>query len=255
MEEELLIELEGITLRGSVVYPSGISEYPLVILCHGIPSGQQVEGDPGYEALAGRFAGLGIGACFFNFRGTGLSGGDFSLGGWVRDLEAVLDAAEKKASPFGGCEPGRIAIMGFSGGGAVSAVCASRRRGLAGLALLSSPAEFSNLLPRGGMRDFIDHARAIGIIRDPAFPPSEERYYREMVAHSPVDVVGGVAPTPLLVVHGDLDDLVPVSEAYRLYEAAGEPKELFIVRGGGHKLRLDPEAMDRAVGWVEARLG
>jgi len=67
-------------------------------------------------------------------------------------------------------------------------------------------------------------------------------------------VVGEVSPTPLLIVHGDEDDTVPVEEAYRLYEAAREPKELFIVEGGGHKLRHDAVAMERAVSWLLGRL-
>ncbi len=89
----------------------------------------------------------------------------------------------------------------------------------------------------------------------PLFLPSEEDYYREMLACNPIDFVGGVAPTPLLIIHGDGDETVPVEEAYRLYDAASEPRELFIVKGGAHKLRLNPDAMDKAVGWTLQRLG
>ncbi|MBC7229875.1 MAG: alpha/beta fold hydrolase [Actinobacteria bacterium] len=252
-ERELVLEVEGVTLRGTVLVPEG-GGWPLVVLCHGIPSGEPVSGDPGYPALAARFASEGCAAAYFNFRGTGISGGDFSLGGWALDLEALLDEAGEARGPFRGCDPERMALVGFSGGGAVSIICAARRGGLAGVAAISSPADFSRLLPREGMAAFIARAREIGIIRDPAFPASEEAYYREMLAYSPAAVIGEVSPTPLLIVHGDADDMVPVEEAYRLYEAAREPKELFIVEGGGHKLRLHAAAMDRAVSWVLDRL-
>ena len=251
---EFTLDSGGIPLRGTVVLPDGDGDRPLTVLCHGIPSGAPAKGDPGYEALAHRLARHGSAACYFNFRGTGLSGGDFSLPGWVSDLETVLDAAREPRGAFIGCDPARTALMGFSGGGAVSIIYATRGGELAGLAALSSPSDFSRMLSREAMSGFIAHARAIGIIRDPGYPPSEEEYYREMLSCAPVDVVGELAPTPLLIVHGDRDDTVPVQEAYRLYEAAAEPKELFIVEGGGHKLRLDDRAMAKAVTWLLQKL-
>jgi uncharacterized protein len=253
-ERELTIKVGAINLRGTVLLPSRDKRHPLTVLCHGIPSGIPATGEPGYEVLARRLVAEGSAACLFNFRGTGLSQGDFSLGGWTADLEALLEEAQAARGAFGRCDPRRIALMGFSGGGAVSIICAARSPGLAGVAALSSPADFSRLVTREGMGDFIAHARAIGIIRDPAFPPSQEAYYREMISCNPIEFVGRVAPTPLLIVHGEADDTVPVEEAHRLYEAASEPRELRIIKSGGHKLRLNPEAMDEAVGWTLERL-
>jgi fermentation-respiration switch protein FrsA (DUF1100 family) len=253
-ERELALNSGGVILRGVVMVPASAPDWPLAVLCHGIPSGAPAQGEPGYDALARRLVEEGSAACYFNFRGTGLSQGDFSLPGWISDLEVLLAAAREARGPFAGCDPSRTAVMGFSGGGAVSIICAARGPRLAGLAALSSPSDFSRLLPREGMGDFIAHARAIGIIRDPAFPASEEEYYREMLSCKPVAVVEEVAPTPLLIVHGDGDDTVPVDEAHRLYEAAAEPKGLFIVEGGGHKLRLNAAAMDRAVTWMLEKL-
>lgn len=40
--------------------------------------------------------------------------------------------------------------------------------------------------------------------------------------------------TPLLCIHGSDDELIPVAHARRLYEAASEPKSLYIVDGGRH---------------------
>lgn len=254
IERELELRSETVILRGSVVRPARDVPAPLVVLCHGIPSGVPAVGEPGYEALARRLAEGGSAACCFNFRGTGMSGGNFSLGGWAADLEAVLAAASEARGAFEGCDPERIALMGFSGGGAVSIICAARGAALAGVAAISSPADFSTLVSREGMGEFIAHARDIGIIRDPGFPPSEEEYYREMLAMSPIDYVGAVSPTPLLIVHGDEDETVPVDAAFRLYEEASLPRELHIVKGGGHKLRLNAEAMEVAVGWALQRL-
>ena len=39
---------------------------------------------------------------------------------------------------------------------------------------------------------------------------------------------------PKLFIHGDCDESVPVELGKKLFEAASEPKELFIVRRAGH---------------------
>ncbi|MBJ8339970.1 alpha/beta hydrolase [Antrihabitans sp. YC3-6] len=53
--------------------------------------------------------------------------------------------------------------------------------------------------------------------------------------------------SPLLMVHGTLDEIVPVSHAHRLFAAAPEPKELHIIERVGHN-SLIPEA---GTEWVE----
>jgi len=51
---------------------------------------------------------------------------------------------------------------------------------------------------------------------------------------SPEDVIGKIAPTPVVIVHGADDRLFPPTHARRLYEAADEPKRLLIGEGFGH---------------------
>ena len=50
----------------------------------------------------------------------------------------------------------------------------------------------------------------------------------------PDEAAALIAPTPLLIVHGDQDVYFPVEHAHQLYEAAREPKELWVVPGFGH---------------------
>ena len=51
---------------------------------------------------------------------------------------------------------------------------------------------------------------------------------------APVDLVGKIAPTPLLLVHGANDHFFPAEAARELLEAAGEPKDLWLLDGFGH---------------------
>ena len=66
---------------------------------------------------------------------------------------------------------------------------------------------------------------------------------------SPEDVIGKIAPTPVVIVHGADDRLFPPSHAHRLYEAAGEPKRLLIGEGFGHaEDGLTPAFVHKLVG-------
>lgn len=44
---------------------------------------------------------------------------------------------------------------------------------------------------------------------------------------------------PILFIHGEADDMVPVSMAYELYDAAPGEKELLIISGAGHAQAMD----------------
>jgi fermentation-respiration switch protein FrsA (DUF1100 family) len=51
----------------------------------------------------------------------------------------------------------------------------------------------------------------------------------------PVERIADITPRPLLLIHGEEDNgACTVADARRLYRAAGEPKELWIVPGAGH---------------------
>jgi fermentation-respiration switch protein FrsA (DUF1100 family) len=52
--------------------------------------------------------------------------------------------------------------------------------------------------------------------------------------HAAEDVVGRLAPTPILLVHGTADRGVAPYHSDRLFELAGEPKEIWRVEGAGH---------------------
>jgi pimeloyl-ACP methyl ester carboxylesterase len=67
----------------------------------------------------------------------------------------------------------------------------------------------------------------------------------------PADAAARIAPTPLLIVHGDKDDYFPVEHAHQLFEAAHDPKDLWIIPGFGHaETSAGPALLDRIGGWV-----
>jgi dienelactone hydrolase len=64
-----------------------------------------------------------------------------------------------------------------------------------------------------------------------------------------------VAPRPLLLVHGELDRRLPPACSQYVYERAGEPRELVILKGAKHSLRQAREELRRLLGeWLVAHL-
>jgi dienelactone hydrolase len=63
---------------------------------------------------------------------------------------------------------------------------------------------------------------------------------------SPVEVIGRIAPVPVLIVHGDEDHYFPLEHPEALFDAAGDPKELWIERGFAHaESGASAELLDR----------
>ena len=117
-----------------------------------------------------------------------------------------------------------------------------------GCALLSARADFDDWA--GQPRRFFEHAREIGAIRTPGFPASFDEWSRELRRFRPVDAAQRFAPRPLLVMHGDDDESVPVADS-RVLAAAHGSAELRVIEGAGHRLRHDPRAIAVLLGWLD----
>lgn len=76
------------------------------------------------------------------------------------------------------------------------------------------------------------------------------------VPDSPVECVPRIAPTPLLIVHGDQDGYFPVDHPRMLAEASGGHAELWLEHGMGHaENAADDELLARIGDWAVAHAG
>jgi fermentation-respiration switch protein FrsA (DUF1100 family) len=245
--KKLFLKADGIDLAAEIFIPEEVAnEYPALCLCHGIPAGPPEPGRPGYDQLAEQFCTAGFITLIFNFRGAGESGGNIDMQGWTRDLSAAIDHLYNMEQ----VDRTRIILLGSSAGGAVIIDVAAGDTRVAAVSTFACPAYFD--LPEKLDPDaMIERYRSIGAIRDDNFPPSREKWLNGFTALAPKRSVDRISPRPLLLVHGDADDVVPVNHAHELYDKAGEPKELRIISGAGHRLRHVPEAVDIAKAWLE----
>lgn len=144
----------------------------------------------------------------FDYRGYGRSQGSPSEAGLYRDVRA---AYQHLIGPLRQ-PPREIILFGHSLGGAVAVDCAVDTP-MAGLIVQSS----------------FTHIRDAAKAMFPTLPLhlAATREFRSIEKVSRIE-------TPKLFIHGDCDESVPVELGRRLFEAAAEPKELFIVRRAGH---------------------
>jgi fermentation-respiration switch protein FrsA (DUF1100 family) len=244
------LEVDGINITGQLYLPDGDGPYPTVCTCHGIPAGIPDPTDRGYATLAERICPHGFAVLIFNFRGAGASGGNLDMLGWTRDLRAVIDylyALPQVDSSY-------LALLGFSAGAAVSVYVAAGDSRISSVVACACPDEFTLSGWFDGTEAMIEHFRSIGAIRDKDFPPSVKEWLNGFELVRPIDYVAEISPRPLLLVQGDKDETVEVFRARKLYARAGQPKQLAIVEGAGHRLRRDEEAMGIVIDWLKALL-
>lgn len=238
---------DGLRLPGATVVPEQPRAH--VLLLHGTPSGRpQDPSDPdrGYPGLAEELAGYGFAASWVDLRGVRQAEGNFSIRGWEADVHAVLD--ELKTHDAVDSLP--VVLVGASASGPTVLRVAAERSDVAAVATLAGVATWMDPGFIAEPETLILEFRSIGLIRDPNFPANTQLWFREFERDG-VQVIGKIAPRPVLIMHGEGDPVVPYHHAELLYQAGGSGKELIRIPGGGHQLRRDPAAITALRVWLD----
>jgi fermentation-respiration switch protein FrsA (DUF1100 family) len=197
---------------------------PAIVLCHGIWTGRR-ECLP----LALRFQANGYNVLCFDFRAHGLSDGRFTTVG-LHETNDVIGAVEYlKRRPE--VDSTRIGVLGFSMGAAATIQAAARCPDIAAVVADSAYASFL---------DAVKYSFQL-VTRVPTFPFANMAHqWGKLIVRidagrlRPVDVIAQISPRPILLMHGTLDEIVPLEHAHSLFSAAAEPKELWVVEGSHH---------------------
>ena len=188
-----------------------------VLFCHG--NAGNIASRAGYARALSR---AGFDVLLFDYRGYGRSSGHPSEAGTHRDARAAL--ATLRGRP--GVQPARTLYLGESLGAAVALA----------LALESPPA---GLILQSAFTSVRDMARTVLPLLPRALVPD---------AYPSLRLIGDLG-APLLVLHGEHDDVVPVAQGRALFAAAPGPKRMEVLPGAGHNdlLLLAEEAWTAAV--------
>ena len=227
---------DGIRLHG--LYMGGRSGFPALLVCHGY-----------FKSVAEPFRmgcalnRLGYHILLIDFRACGLSEGRFTTLGY-REVLDVVGAVDYLRARL----PDRpIGVMGISMGAVTAILAAPQCPAIRAMVVDSAYADLESAI-EGKMTD---------ILRLPGLLPLGWVSIRlgEWLSGGcvadvrAVDYVGRFAPRPLFLIYGERDDYLPSDHPQRLFEAAGEPKELWLAPGSGHAMaRLDhpQEYVERA---------
>jgi fermentation-respiration switch protein FrsA (DUF1100 family) len=197
-----------------------------------IPAAIVVSG--GYRGRAGDVLGIsaalqrvGFHVAVYGWRGTpGSDAAAHTLGVYERnDLRAVIEAMAARLGPI------PIGLLGYSMGGAVSISVAAdepRVRAVCTDSAFADPTELLGDRVRTALRI------PAALVMMPVAMIFARRTGARLSDFRPVWVVGRVSPRPILIIHGEEDATVPVRHAQLLFDAAGEPREIWRLTGVGH---------------------
>lgn len=219
------------TVPGLLYTPSGPGPFPCVLAAHGVTANKGTSIGLRDLIVPAGYAMFTIDARFHGDRGTPAQS-FFDLQnypgrvrelfqGTVVDLRRAIDYLEQRPD----CVPGKIGFVGTSMGGFMGATLAGADERVQAPVLLFSGADWRLWFTTG-------HPGVVGIFYQFGNPVSLDAVVAAIDPLDPSRWIGRIAPRPVLMVHGDADDVVPPATGQALYDAALDPKTVLWYAGG-----------------------
>jgi uncharacterized protein len=192
---------DDVRLHGWIVPSAGSSA--LMLFCHGNAGNISHRVDN-----LRRLHDIGLNVFIFDYRGYGQSSGQITESGFYLDAEAAYTVAREHAA----AKNLKLVMFGRSLGG-IAAVHLGARHACSGLILEST----------------FTHMAAMARVHFPLPVPGG------LLRHklNALEKIGRIK-APVLFVHGDRDDIVPINLGRELFDATKAPKEFMTIQGAGH---------------------
>lgn len=157
----------------------------------------------------------------FDYRGFGKSTGEPTAEGLLLDAGAAIAYVKSRKE----VDADKIIIYGQSLGGAV-AISLAGSTDITGIAAIIAEAPFASheQLAKKKMENIAVLKWINGVA---ARLLIDDRY-------APIRFVENISPTPLLIIHGTADRVVPFSDGEQLFRKALPPKTFWTIKGGRH---------------------
>ena len=209
--------------------PADLQSAPALVLCHGFHGSCADLAD-----VAEEYRDLGYNVLMFDFRGCGDSQGVTTSGGYHEVHDIMAAVAYVKGRPE--TDVRAIGVVGFSMGGATAIMAAAMCDDIHTLITDSAFANI-NAVVEVAFAHFFKRLRFAQISK-PVFSSTlwfTQRFARMRISRLvPEKSMAAMTPRPVLIIHGDRDQVVPVEHAHRLYAAARGHKELWIAPNARH---------------------
>lgn len=222
--EDVRFRSGELALTGWFIPPAPEANGSTLIVVHGWSANR--------ASLLGQVAMLhrhGYGAFVIELRNSGLSEGDVSTWGYAEaaDVQAAFDYLLTRTE----VNPGQIGLLGFSAGGATVIRAAAQIP------------EIKVVIAQSTYTSFVDNLPAITKLlksRLPTYAPlvlwlSERQTTVPLREIRPINDLAQLEERPIMFIHGTSDSIVDVSHSQQLFEAAKEPKALYLVPDASHE--------------------
>jgi pimeloyl-ACP methyl ester carboxylesterase len=265
-DESVTIPASGFNIAATITKPkTTATKYPAVILVaeSGVNDRDGVSGGvPVMGQLAGALADAGYVAVRFDKRGYGQTGGraeSATIGDFADDIRSIVRFLDKRKD----IDNKRIAVLGHNEGAWVALLAATREGKIAGVVSVAAPAITGNELVLEQQKALLEQMKVSDAERqakielqkkinaaamsgkgwegvpDDLRKGADTLWFQSVLTFDPAKVIKDVEQ-PILILHGELDRQVPVSQADKLAELAkksdSKSVEVITVRGVNHLL-------------------
>jgi len=238
-EEVTFLSTDGLLLSAWFIPPKSQANGATLIFVHGLGTHREHLLDEAAMLVA-----HGYGALLLDLRNHGKSAGALTTLGYaeVEDVRGAVAYLQSRAE----VNPHCIALMGHSMGGATVIRAAARIPQVRAVIAASAFTSIEDNIAEG----------VRGLTGLPPFPFApliiwfgERETGMSINQMRPIDDVPLISPRAILFIHGQQDDLISASNSVRLFNAAREPKRLYLIPNAGHVglLAANPREFERQV--------
>lgn len=236
----MFIHDDGIELSAVLEAPDGHDGHRLAILLHGFTGAKD---RPHNIRAASAMREAGFATLRFDLYGHGESGGEFrnhALFKWISNTMAVIHWALEQGYDD-------LCLSGHSQGGLVAALVAGMEADLIRGLILRAPAF---MIPQGardglllGKRFDPDHIPGeIDVVKGLKLSGDYLRVAQTIHVEEAADRFKG----PVLILHGDQDDTVPLADSKRFSQRYA-CSDLIVLEGENHHFDQNPERMENLI--------